>query len=190
MILRFFESQRKNKTPKDWVTTISNDIKELNLNLKIEDIKEMKRKHVFMNTVKRKIRHKTLKYLETMKEKHSKTKKLKHPVLKMQKYLMPSEEKITQEDSIQIFKKRSRMTAIKLNHKNKYETYECDACKIEDESQEHVMKCEEIKKIQKYDENEVPEYEKIMTGNLRDQIKIAKSFSEKLKILDIIKKKS
>ena len=42
--------------------TISNDIKELNLNLKIEDIKEMKRKHVFMNTVKRKIRHKTLKY--------------------------------------------------------------------------------------------------------------------------------
>ena len=73
------------------------------------------------------------------------------------------------------------------NHKNKYETYECDACKIEDENQEHVMKCEEIKKIQKYDENEVPEYEKIMTGNLTDQIKIAKSFSEKLKTLDTIK---
>ena len=82
------------------------------------------------------------------------------------------------------------MTAIKMNHKNKYETYECDACKIEDETQEHVMKCEEIKKIQKYDENELPEYEKIMTGNLRDRIKIAKSFREKLKILDIIKKKS
>ena len=44
MISRFFESQRKNKTPKDWVTTISNDIKELNLNVKIEDIKEIKKK--------------------------------------------------------------------------------------------------------------------------------------------------
>ena len=44
MILRFFESQKKNKTPKDWVTTISNDIKELNLNVKIEDIKEIKKK--------------------------------------------------------------------------------------------------------------------------------------------------
>ena len=45
----------------------------------------------------------------------------------------------------------------------------------------------EIKKIQK---NDVPEYEKIMTGSLRDKMKIAKSFGEKLKILDIIKKKS
>ena len=82
------------------------------------------------------------------------------------------------------------MTKIQMNHKNNYETYECDACEIENETQEHVMKCEEIKKIQKYDENEVPEYEKIMTGNLRDQMKIAKSFSEKLKILDNIKNKS
>ena len=46
------------------------------------------------------------------------------------------------------------MTKIQMNHKNNYETYECDACEIENETQEHVMKCEEIKKIQKYDEND------------------------------------
>ena len=61
----------------------------------------------------------------------------------MQEYFIPSEEKITKEDSIQIFQMRGRMTAIKMNHKNKYETYECDACNIEDETQEH-------KKLRKY----------------------------------------
>jgi hypothetical protein len=78
MIYKFFESQRKKKTAKDWVTTILNDIKELELNMKIEDISNMK-KGVFSNTVKRKIEYKTLKEFEKVKASHSKTKNLKHP---------------------------------------------------------------------------------------------------------------
>ena len=66
MIHRFFESQRKNKSSKDWVTTILRDIKELNLDMEIEDIRKMKN-DFFMNTVKRTVKHKTL---ENLKEKH------------------------------------------------------------------------------------------------------------------------
>ena len=50
MIYRFFESQRRNKTPKDWVTTVLSDMQKLNINMKFEDIKIMK-KCVFMNLV-------------------------------------------------------------------------------------------------------------------------------------------
>ena len=80
MIYRFFESQRRNKTPKDWVTSVLSDIKELNIGMHFEDIKLMK-KCIF----KKKIEWKTLKDLNVLKEKHSKVKKLKHAVLKMKK---------------------------------------------------------------------------------------------------------
>ena len=43
MIFKFFEAQRKNPTRKDWVTTIKNDLEELNINLQFEEIMKMKK---------------------------------------------------------------------------------------------------------------------------------------------------
>jgi hypothetical protein len=182
MIHRFFESQRKNKSSKDWVTTILRDIKELNLDMEIEDIRRMK-KDFFMNTVKRKVQHKTLKDLENLKEKHSKTKHLKHPVLKMQDYLKPGNMKSTK-DECQL------ITALKKSQKNSYESYECEACKVEDESQEHVLEYVKIIELQKDDDNkgEKPAYEKIMNGNVQEKKGISKSFSKKLKIIERLRK--
>ena len=71
MIYRVFESQRKSTSSKDWVTSILKDIKELNLDIEIDEIRKM-RKNSFMNTVKRKVQHKTLTDLEGLKEKHQK----------------------------------------------------------------------------------------------------------------------
>ena len=53
MIFKFFESQRKNKTSKDWVTTVLEDMKKLNLDMSFEEIGNMK-KSVFLKIVKRK----------------------------------------------------------------------------------------------------------------------------------------
>ena len=138
MIYRVFESQRKSTSSKDWVTSILKDIKELNLDIEIDEIRKM-RKNSFMNTVKRKVQHKTLEDLEKLKEKHSKTKHLKHPILKMQDYLKPRNMKSTKDECQLIFKLRSRVTALKMNQKNSYESYECEPCKIEEERQEHVL---------------------------------------------------
>ena len=90
------------------MTTSLKDIKELNLDIEMEEIRKM-RKDSLMKTVKRKVQHKTLKDLVGLKEKHSKTKHLKHPVLKMQDYLNKCQ---------LIFKLRSRVTALKINQKN------------------------------------------------------------------------
>ena len=54
MIFNFFEAQRKNPTKKDWVTTVKNDLEELNINLQFEDIMKMK-KCEFKKLLNRKI---------------------------------------------------------------------------------------------------------------------------------------
>ena len=64
--------------------------------------------------------------------------------------------KLSQDESIQIFKLRSRMTPVKIKYRNSHESYECEACKIEDETQEHLMLCEEIMTIQNHDEKNDP----------------------------------
>ena len=56
------------------------------------------------------------------------------------------------EDCEQIFKIRSRVTQAKVNLKNLYETYECEACEIVEETQEHILNCEVISKMQKESE--------------------------------------
>ena len=94
------------------------------------------KKGEFLNKVKRKIECKTLKYLEELKENHSKVRKIKHPVLKLQKYLMPNEIKKNKEECQLIFKLRSKVMQRKVNQKNSYLSYECEACKDEEETQD------------------------------------------------------
>ena len=56
------------------------------------------KKDEFMNKVEMKIDYKNLKDLEKIKENRSKVKKVKHPVLKLQNYLMPNKLKNNKED--------------------------------------------------------------------------------------------
>ena len=63
LIHKFFESQRKKPTAKDWVTTIKSDLKDLNWEIKIEDVQKMKKTEC-VSTVNRKIESKVLKDLE------------------------------------------------------------------------------------------------------------------------------
>ena len=93
--------------------------------------------------------------------------------------------KITKEDVQLVFKMRCKVTIVKMNLKGQYENFECEACLLEEESQEHVYKCEEILKQQ----NDKPEYERIMWGNVNDKIKGTKIFNEKMNILQIIRER-
>jgi hypothetical protein len=154
MISRVFESQRRNRTAKDWVTTVLLDIKEINLDIKFEDIRKMK-KGPFVNVIKRKVEYKSFKYLENIKETHSKVKSLKHPVLKMQPYQMKKEECQV------IFQMRSQVTNTKMNQKHRYNSYECEACGQTDESKEHVTNCNVILEMHnEWKPSEIPKFEK------------------------------
>ena len=43
MMYRFLEAQIENRKPKDWVSQVFDDIKELNLNLSLEELRNMKK---------------------------------------------------------------------------------------------------------------------------------------------------
>ena len=114
------------------------------------------KKGEFINKVKRKIECKTLKDLEKIKANHSKVRKIKHTFLKLQKYLMPNEVKMKKEECQLIFKLRSKVTLAKVNQKNSYFSYESEACKDKDETQEHILNCKVILQMQKEDESNIP----------------------------------
>ena len=78
----------------------------------------------------------------------------------MQSYFLPNKHDCTKDEIELIFKLRCNMTNIKMNMKNKYETNECNICKMEDESQQHVYTYDEIWNISGKVKENYPEYDK------------------------------
>ena len=65
----------------------------------------------------------------------------------MQPYFLPNKDGISQEDIKWIFKIRCREVKAKMNLQGLYDSYECEMCKEEVETQEHVYRCKEIWKL-------------------------------------------
>ena len=187
LLSRVFQSQLENPSRKDWITTIKNDLQEIDLNIQFDDIKNM-RKDDFKNLVKRKIEANALQELVKIKLKHSKVKMIKHPVLKLQNYLKPNKLNIKKEHSQLIFKLRCQVTDIKENMKNLYDEHVCGACGQESENQKHVLQCNIIQQHNNecIQTNDI-EYEEILGDNAENQLNIAKIFKENMKILNKIK---
>ena len=186
MIKRIFEKQSRNRTPKDWITTVLKDIEELELNVTFEEIKQMS-KQGWKNMVKASIKDKTFQTLEAVKQNHSKVRKLKHEKLELQSYFKPNKQVCSKEDIEMIFKLRSNMTNVKMNSKYLHETYECTMCSIEEESSEHIYLCNEIWNIKGKNKENIPNYESILNGSMKQKIEIAKIFNENMKILEKVK---
>ena len=174
LMYKFFETQSARRYQKDWVSTVLKDIDELDLNLNFDDIKCMK-KSSFTDMVKIRIENKTLEYLNHKKAAHTKVLHIKHTQLKMKRYLLPSEAKQNKEESQLIFKLRSQMTNLKMNYKGIYDSYECEACGLEDESQGHLLECKEILKISK-EVDGIPNYDRLFQGTVQEQTSIARIF--------------
>ena len=184
MIFRFFESQMKQRTKKDWVSTVLDDLEKLEINSNMEEIANMK-KTSFMNLIKNKINKRTFENLESLKQSHSKVKKVEHIGIKIQKYLQPNNSKMTKVEAQIIFKLRCRMTEAKINLKGKYDDWGCSACGLEEESQEHIIKCEQLNRNKEVEE---VDYEKIYNGTVAEKLKIAYRFKENYDLLENMKK--
>ena len=179
LINQFFQAQCKYQRKKDWVTMIKNDLEYLEMqNLSFEAIKEMKRL-TFRNLIKQKIEDKVFQKLQNLKENHSKVKHLEHNTMVMQKYLQPNSVKMSKEEAQLIFKLRCQVTNVKTNLKGKYDKLECRACKIDQETQKHIVECKVLSK-----EKEKIEYEKIHDGTVKEKLIIARKFQENYKILE------
>ena len=123
--------------------------------------------------------------LQKVKHSHSKVKEIQHSHIKMQKYLQPNSVKITIEEAQLIFQLRCRVTETKINLRGKYDEMECEACGLEEESQQHIIECTELNKSKK--EQEELKYEKLLNGEVLDKVKLARRFKENIIILERLK---
>ena len=189
IIYKVFQKQNQQRHKKDWVSRVVMDLNELGLNVTFEEIQKTSK--MTWNTIRKYIERNIFLRLESMKQTHSKVKDVKHISLKMQDYFLPNNgiENITKQDVQLIFQMRSKVTNLKMNMKGKYETFECGACLLENESQKHVYECKEIWKKRNIENINNPVYENIMSGSVIQKIKVAKTFYENRKILEKIKEK-
>ena len=181
---KFFKSQYKNRTNKDWITTVINDIQKLEIKLSFEEIRKMKKEN-YIRMIKNKIMIKTFQSMEDHKGTHSKVKNIKYENMKMQKYLKPNSCKMKIEDAQLIFKLRCRSTKVKMNLEDIYDNLECTACGLEEESQIHIIQC---KKLNENRLGKRVEYEKLFNGTVNEKLEIAKIFKQNFDVLENMKK--
>ena len=185
MLFKFLKTQLISRNSKDWATTVLKDMDELKLGISIDDIKDMK-KSSFKRMIDERTEEKCLNDLNGIKSRHSKVVDVEHSKLQMRNYFKPNGINQTKEEIQLIFKLRSRMTDIKMNFKGIYDQLKCNACEKEEETQEHIIKCEELLK-----RNEevvlVPVYGKIFNGNVKEQVQVARIVQQNMNIKDKMK---
>ena len=171
---KFLWAQIRGGSKKDWAITVLKDLEYIGLEYSnLEMIKNMK-KETFMKIVKEKNRIKTFERLKNMKENHSKVKEVMHKEIAMQDYLKSNKEVISKKQAQLIFKLRCKVTGVKMNMKGNYNDLNCRACKMEEESQSHILKCDKLNEGVRSIEN----IEGIIKGNLAEKIRISKKFEE------------
>ena len=189
MVKRVFESQQKNRTKNDWISTVLKDMEQLELDVTFADIQKMS-KGEWKTIVKRSIIQKALQNLIEIKQTHSKVMQLNYEKLEMQSYFLPNKLECSREEIQMIFKLRRNMTNVKMNMKKLSKTHECSMCLKENETQEHIYTCDKIwEKSGKKNENH-PEYGKIMTGNRKEKIMISKIFKQNMDIVEQYKEQN
>ena len=183
MLSKFLMTQIKYKKKKDWCVQVFTDLKELEMDGDIKQIKSMKKLEL-KSILDKKIKEKVFEDLNKQKENHSKVCHIKHTVFEMQKYLKPCNIKITKEEAQEIFKLRSRMSDVKSNYKGKYESLKCEMCdENEDETQKHILICKRLN----ISNEEIPNYEDIFDGNANKKIAITRKFIQNIKLREKLK---
>ena len=145
LMKQMFNEQKKKPKKYDWVKIVENDLKNLRIKLSYEDISSMT-KLSFKKLVKKSCEENALNYLKLHIK--SKGKELNYYKMELTHYLSSSSH-LTLQEKKELFKIRTRMTDVKSNYKNKYESLNCDKCGtinyFIEETQEHVYKCIENK---------------------------------------------
>ena len=137
MLKQFLRAQCENPVKGDWVTTVLDDLQELDIKQNFDEISEIP-KVTFKNIVNSKVKQKALNFLRNEQQTHSKSKNLHYSDLKLQDYLMSG---LSIKEKSFIFLARSRMLNVKCNLKVGRTDLLCSICGLEDEEQEPLLSC-------------------------------------------------
>ena len=139
LVKKCYNGQRLKPVKKDWVHTINKDKKDFNISLQDEDLKTIKKER-FRKYLKKEAINLTLKYLNSLKIKHSKSTNLKSDELKAQEYLFDN--RLNPREMKLLFQLRTRMYECKGNFEKQYEGFTfCKLCMISRDTQKHLFEC-------------------------------------------------
>ena len=186
LVKKVFDIQKEHSVKEDWIEQIKDDLNSLDIEMKEEEIKVMK-KETFKNIVKKKLKEKALDFLLTKKAKHSKTENLNS--YKFQQYL--SSGQLTTNEKKLLFSLRTRSVDVKRNYRGKYRfNMHCSLCRdeSEEETELHLLKCSKIIDEVKEDiDLTKAKYEDIFSNKIEDQVVITKIFCEVFKAKKLLK---
>ena len=125
----------------DWVETIKEDLIELGLPTTLLEIQGMSTDQCKL-LVRSRCSATAFNHLSKQKVVHSKMNPLSYEELKIQAYFIDGT--LHSGDVKLMFSFRTRMVDVKCNYKNKYTDHSCPLCKIEEDTQEHLLACSVI----------------------------------------------
>ena len=166
LIFKFFLAQLEQPSRQDWCHTVTEDLKTLKMNLKLSEIRKLS-KATFKKMVKDKIDEESLKYLNSIKAKHSKVRHIEHTEMRMQDYLRPVDN-ISIDEAKFLFQLRTRMVDVKTNYEGKYKDLMCPACNLVEDTQSHLLEC--VKLSDKDLVDKVPEYDDLFSKDLKTKV--------------------
>ena len=140
LLRSFFTAQRESPVRGDWVMTVTNDMRELEINMTIEEIAETSKLR-FKEIVKNRVELKAFEYLSELKDSHSKSRNIKHEKIHLQPYLQSQTKKLSINDKKFIFAARTRMLDMKGNFKTGQLDKKCRKCETTEETQQHLLDC-------------------------------------------------
>ena len=177
MVAKFFKLQLKYPIKGDWVSTCRKDLKEMKIELTLNEIRTMP-KESFSKLIKSKISEISLKYL--LKKRNSKGKEITYERLEMADYLMPFNKSLSIEDKRNLFSMRNRMVEIGNNFGRNEKCKMCDS----NQDMKHIYLCEYLNEQQ----IRIP-YVKIYEGNIFEQTTVLRIFEKNMKKLNEEKSK-
>ena len=180
LIFKVLKAQMKYPTKNDWINSVETDLKYLDIYLSFDDIQALS-KQQFKTFLHVTIQEKTLKYLNNLKNNHSKVSHIQHLVLDTQEYLLPEYIEDVQLAKF-ILQARMRMLDLRVNFKQKYSRsgLNCElGCNLE-ETQEHILLCEKLED-KSLSNKKLAVYEDLFSIHVEDQLISGALLMERMK---------
>ena len=188
LVSRIYQAQNISNSLGDWVRHVQADKQELGITITDCEVQGVSQ-NVFKNFVVKKVKTNHLKYLSSLKQKHSKAKFLNCTVLKQADYL--SDSRFSTEEKQLLFKLRSKTLDVKQNFGGLKSNPWCTSCGLFAETQSHLLQCPELVKNLSYIEGRTSTLnENFVYGSLKQQEIIVKIYSDILEVRENLQQKT
>ena len=180
LLKTFFEAQCDQPVRGDWVSTVKQDLADLNIQMTFEEIADIQ-KEAFKKLVKENVQKAALEYLKKLQMTHSKSQNLHYDSLNLQGYLKSGTSNMTIKEKLFCFAARSRMVDVRCNKLNGQIHLKCRlGCDV-NETQNHLLDCDALS-----DSNivkKIPEYADLLGTDVKKMETVSKILQAKFKLL-------